>query len=382
MSRTDYNIAMGNDRDIFWMKRALELAERGRGAVEPNPMVGAVLVVGDRVVGEGWHECFGQAHAEINALNAAGPRAREATLYVTLEPCCHHGKTPPCTTALLQAGLCRVVVAMADPFPMVAGQGSCQLQEAGVQVEVGVEEAKARRLNAPYLKLLARRQPYVHAKWAMSLDGKIATRTGNSKWISNETSRKRVHDLRGRMDAILIGIGTALTDDPLLTARPPGPRTASRIILDSQARLPIHSRLVQTANAIPTIVVASQDCPAERVAVLEKKGCEILTIGPKPGRPELACLLDELGRRPMTNLLVEGGGEVFGSFLDLRAIDEVHVDVAPILIGGRQAKIAFAGLGVEQVAEGLHLQEWVVEESEGDIHIHGWVANAVIPAGQ
>src|SRR5919197_3355884 len=211
--------------DLDWMSRALELAERGRGFVEPNPLVGAVVVRDGRVVGEGWHRRYGEAHAEVNALAAAGEAARGATLYVTLEPCCHHGKTPPCTDAVLRAGVRRVVAAMADPFPQVAGQGVAQLRAAGVEVEVGVCEREARELNAPYLTLLAEGRPYVHAKWAMSLDGKIATRGGDSRWISGPASREVVHRLRGRVDAILVGAGTVRADDPLLTARPLGPRT-------------------------------------------------------------------------------------------------------------------------------------------------------------
>src|SRR5262249_38708583 len=229
--------------DWPWMQLALELAERGRGAVEPNPLVGAVVVRDGRLVGEGWHQRYGEAHA----LAAAGAAAQGATLYVTLEPCCHYGKTPPCTEAVLRAGVGRVVAAMLDPFPPVSGQGVARLRAVGVTVEVGLGEAEARRLNAPYLKLLATGRPYVHAKWAMTLDGKICTRTGDSKWISGEASRRRVHELRGRMDAILVGIGTALADDPLLTARPPGPRIATRIVLDSRGRLPASAQLVRTA---------------------------------------------------------------------------------------------------------------------------------------
>src|SRR6516164_5470676 len=243
-----------SDRD--WMMRALALAERGRGHVEPNPLVGAVVVRDGRLIGEGWHQRYGQAHAEVNALAAAGDAARGATLYVTLEPCCHFGKTPPCTDAVLRAGIRRVVAAMPDPFPAVAGKGAELLRQAGVTVEFGVGEAEARRLNAPYLKLLATGRPWVHAKWAMTLDGKIATRSGDSRWISNEASRRRVHELRGRMPAIIAGLGTVLADNPQLTARPPGPRTPLRVILDSQGRIHDDSILVQTAHETPTIVVA------------------------------------------------------------------------------------------------------------------------------
>src|SRR5262245_49314226 len=205
--------------DERFMRRALELAERGRGHVEPNPLVGAVVVKGGRVVGEGWHQRFGQAHAEVNALAAAGEAARGATLYVTLEPCCHHGKTPPCTDAVRAAGVARVVAALGDPFPQVAGRGAAVLRAAGVTVELGPCAAEARRQNAPYLTLVTRGRPYVHAKWAMTLDGKIATAAGQSKWISGPESRHRVHELRGRMDAILVGAATVRADDPLLTAR-------------------------------------------------------------------------------------------------------------------------------------------------------------------
>ena len=225
------------DLDVRFMARAIELAWRGQGRVEPNPMVGCVIVHGDTIVGEGWHGRFGGPHAEAEALRAAGQRCRGATLYVTLEPCCHHGKTPPCTEAILAARPARVVVAQRDPFPPVDGGGLRQLTAAGIPVEMGVLQPDARRLNAPYLKLITDRRPWVHAKWAMTLDGKLATRSRDSRWISSEASRRIVHTLRGRMDAILIGRGTAESDDPQLTARPPGPRTALRIVLDSHASL-------------------------------------------------------------------------------------------------------------------------------------------------
>jgi diaminohydroxyphosphoribosylaminopyrimidine deaminase/5-amino-6-(5-phosphoribosylamino)uracil reductase len=359
-----------NQSDWPWMQRALDLAERGRGYVEPNPLVGAVVVRDGRAVGEGWHQRYGEAHAEIDALAAAGEAARGATLYVTLEPCCHHGKTPPCTDAVRRAGIRRVVTAMSDPFPQVAGKGTALLSAAGVEVETGLGEAEARRLNAPYLKLLATGRPYVHAKWAMTLDGKIATRTGDSKWISNEAARQRVHALRGRMDAIVVGIGTVLADDPQLTARPPGPRTAVRIILDSQGRLPAGSRLAQTARQTPVLVVTANLPWPNRLTELEALGCEVLRL-PSSGQPDVGGLLDELGQRRMTNILVEGGSEVLGSFLDVRAVDEVHVFIAPRLVGGAQARTPVAGLGVERIANGLALTDWRVEQVEDDILVHG-----------
>jgi diaminohydroxyphosphoribosylaminopyrimidine deaminase/5-amino-6-(5-phosphoribosylamino)uracil reductase len=363
---------MWTAEDQHWMTRALELAERGRGLVEPNPLVGAVLVQGGRMVGEGWHRRFGEAHAEVNALAEAGDGARGATLYVTLEPCCHHGKTPPCTDAVIRAGLGRVIAAITDPFPPVVGEGERVLRAAAIDYQVGLCDKEARRLNAPYLTLLHKGRPYVHAKWAMTLDGKIASRTGQSKWISSRHSRELVHGLRGRMDAILVGIGTAVADDPLLTARPPGPRTAARIVLDSTARLPTRSQLVQTVSAAPTIVVTVPETPRERTEALQKLGCEVLPILADKGRPAVSALLQELGKRRMTNLLVEGGSEVLGSFLDANLLDEVHVFVAPRLLGGTAARTPIGGLGRPNVAEALALPAWEVKSVGEDLYLRGW----------
>ncbi|MFO0880566.1 MAG: bifunctional diaminohydroxyphosphoribosylaminopyrimidine deaminase/5-amino-6-(5-phosphoribosylamino)uracil reductase RibD [Gemmataceae bacterium] len=357
--------------DAGWMTRALELASRGRGGVEPNPLVGAVVVRDGVSVGEGWHERFGGPHAEVLALAAAGAAAQGATLYVTLEPCCHHGKTPPCTEAILAVKPARVVVAMRDPFPRVAGQGIEQLRAAGIVVEVGVEEQEASRLNAPYLMLLGQARPWVIAKWAMTLDGRIATRTGDSRWISNEPSRRVTHQMRARVDAILVGIGTALADDPRLDARPAGPRKALRVILDSQARLPANSYLAQTALQLPTLVVTTPEAPVERRARLTELGCEVLPLEAVEGRPSLSRLMEELGRRRCTNLLVEGGGEVLGAFRDANLIDEVHVFVAPTVMGGTEARSAVLGLGPDSIAGLLRFDEVRVETIESDVHVSG-----------
>jgi diaminohydroxyphosphoribosylaminopyrimidine deaminase/5-amino-6-(5-phosphoribosylamino)uracil reductase len=359
------------DADHVWMARALELAERGRGHVEPNPLVGAVVVREGQVVGEGWHQRFGGPHAEVHALAAAGTAACGSTLYVTLEPCCHHGKTPPCTEAVLAAGIGRVVAAMKDPFPQVAGKGAEQLRAANVAVVFGIGEEAARRLNAPYLKLLATGQPYVHLKWAMTLDGKIATRTGDSRWISNEASRRLVHELRGRVDAVVVGIGTVLADNPQLTARPCGPRTAVRVVLDSRGRLPATSLLAQTARSIPTVVAATEAISPERAAVLEECGCGVLRLPATTGRPGVQALLAELGRRRMTNILVEGGSAVLGSFLDAGALDEVHVFLSPRLAGGAAALTPVAGVGVERIFEAVPLTDTQVAVVDGDIYVHG-----------
>jgi diaminohydroxyphosphoribosylaminopyrimidine deaminase / 5-amino-6-(5-phosphoribosylamino)uracil reductase len=361
--------------DLDFMNRALQLAEGGRGYVEPNPLVGAVVVRDGRIIGEGWHQRYGEAHAEVNALGAAGAAARSATLYVTLEPCCHHGKTPPCTDVIVGAGIRRVVAAMLDPFPQVAGKGVELLRAAGIAVDIALGETAARRMNAPYLKLLRTGRPYVHAKWAMTLDGKIATRSGDSKWITGEAARQRAHELRGRMDAIIIGRGTLIADDPWLTARPPGPRTAARIVLTASGELPASFRLLETISEAPVIVFTRKANVAQFGALLER-GCEVVGLD-DPEKPGVSvdAVLDELGRRRMTNVLVEGGAAVLGAFLDARAIDEVHAFVAPTLIGGRDALTPVAGGGVERIGEALRLAEWRFEQVGDDLLIRGWVAD-------
>jgi diaminohydroxyphosphoribosylaminopyrimidine deaminase/5-amino-6-(5-phosphoribosylamino)uracil reductase len=353
--------------DELWMRRALDLAEKGRGNVEPNPLVGAVVVRDGKSVGEGWHEKFGHAHAEVYALRQAGDAASGATLYVTLEPCCHHGKTPPCTDAVIKAGIAWVVAAMEDPFPQVAGQGASILRTAGISVDFGVCAKDAQRQNAPYLKLLRTGRPYVHAKWAMSLDGKIATKTGDSKWISNDASRRRVHELRGRMDGILVGIGTALADDPQLTARPPGPRIAQRIVVDTTARLPLTSQLVRTAREIPTLIVVGASAESS-TASLRTAGCEILSLPcDDMGKPRLASLLDELGRRRWTNLLVEGGAAILGSFFNDDLVDEAHVFIAPKIVGDGKNAVLGRGHGLMSGCGGWHTE--AIENIDGDAYV-------------
>jgi diaminohydroxyphosphoribosylaminopyrimidine deaminase/5-amino-6-(5-phosphoribosylamino)uracil reductase len=324
------------------MRRAVELAARGRGFVEPNPQVGAVIIRNDVVVGEGWHERFGGPHAEVMALRAAGPRARGATLCVTLEPCCHHGKTPPCTEAIRAAGIARVIIAADDPFPAVDGRGIAALRAAGIEVECGLLAAEAERLTAPFRMLVTRGRPWVIAKWAMSLDGRLSAAPGQDRWISSAESRGVVHDLRSRIDAIAVGIGTALIDDPLLTARPAagtpaGPRQPLRIVLDRAARLPPSSKLVRTARDVPVLVAVGPEADAARVAALEAAGCEIWrsAAADSPGRT--ASLLEELGRRRLTNLLVEGGPTLLAGMLAADQVDEVWTFVAPVILGGGPA---------------------------------------------
>jgi diaminohydroxyphosphoribosylaminopyrimidine deaminase/5-amino-6-(5-phosphoribosylamino)uracil reductase len=364
--------------DTQFMDRALALAVRGIGCVEPNPPVGCVIVRDGEIVGEGFHERFGDAHAEVNALLAAGQRAAGATAYVTLEPCCHQDKTPPCTQALIAAGVQRVLAAVQDPFPQVSGQGIVALKAAGIACDVGVRAAEAKWLLAPYRKLITTGRPWVIAKWAMTLDGKFATRTGDSKWISSEASRGGVHQLRGRVDAIMVGSGNAHADNPLLTARTANPsdlkRIATRIVVDSAASLSSESRLVQTARDVPVLVAASSATPAEAVQRLTDAGAELFRCPGDTHTARIESLLQELGRRRMTNVLVEGGSHLLGTLFDLRAVDEVHVFVAPKLAGGATAASPVAGLGIERMSTAPRLADISIEELEGDVHIHGRIA--------
>lgn len=356
------------------MRQALALAARGRGFVEPNPMVGAVVLdaYGFKV-GEGWHERFGEAHAEVNALAQAGDRARGGTLIVTLEPCCHFGKTPPCTDAVLRSGVSRVIVAMDDPFTEVARCGIQILRNAGLNVEVGLCEAEARKLNAPYEKLIRTGRPWVHLKWAMSLDGKIATRTGDSKWISGEESRRTVHELRGRVDAIVVGRGTVVADDPLLTARPAGPRMATRVVLSASGQLPDRSLLRSTVRQAPVLVITA-DGNEKKLAGWAADGCEVIPLPASDTGLSIDAVLAELGRRRMTNVLVEGGAGVLGAFLDAGVADEVHVFVAPKIVGGDNALSPIGGTGIARIADALDLVELTATPSGTDFYFHGLAA--------
>lgn len=369
----------GTDDDILLMRRALQLAACGQGFVEPNPLVGSVLVRDGIVLGEGYHERYGEDHAEVNALRHAGDQARGATLYVTLEPCCHFGKTAPCTDAIVRAGISRVVIAMRDPFPKVDGGGLACLHGSGVSVTLGVLEDEAKKLNRPYLTLLAKERPWVIAKWAMTLDGKTASHSGSSFWISNSRSRQLVHDLRGRVDAIIVGRNTAIQDDPLLTARPPGPRLATRVVIDREASLPLDSQLVKTAGQVPLIVVTGPATISARAQALQEAGAEVLPIDVDERGIRIDALLKNLGQRRWTNVLLEGGGTLTGAFWDAGLIDEVHTFVAPKVIGGRAAPSPVAGIGRSEMNDAIPLDDLEVASLDGDLHVHGfprWDADA------
>lgn len=357
------------------MRHAIQLAQRGLGAVEPNPLVGAVIVDDQlQLISEGWHQQFGGPHAEVHAIAAAGERARGATLYCTLEPCSHHGKTPPCAPAVIAAGIREVVIGAGDPAPHVNGRGIALLREAGLTVTTGICDAEATRLIAPFRRLVLDGLPWVHAKWAMSLDGRIATRTGDSKWITNEQSRANAHKLRAHCDAIIVGVTTVLLDDPQLTARPAGSRAATRVVLDSQARTPLSSQLVQSAQDAPVLVVASPTAPSHRLSSLKAAGVEVLQLAGEsvtPDRPSLRLLCLELGRRKMTHVLIEGGAGVLGAAFDANLVNECHVYVAPLIIGGQTALSPIGGLGVERMNQVRALGNMHVARLGGDTYIHG-----------
>ena len=352
------------------MRRALGLARRGRGVVEPNPTVGAVIVREGQVIGEGWHKAFGGPHAEVEAIAAARSARHDpagATVYVTLEPCCHEGKTPPCTEAIAAAKIARVVAAMEDPDPQVAGGGLAALRAAGVEVTCGVLEAQARELLAAYVKLRTTGRPWVICKWAQSLDGRIATFTGDSKWISGEASRRRVHELRGRCDGICVGVGTVRADDPLLTNRSGRGRQPARVVLDESLETPLDCKLLASTDVSPVIVVARQEADASAGEALTATGAEVLARPAAPGGVELGALLDELGRRQWTYLLVEGGRGVLGSFIAQGLADELLVFVAPRLIGGARSLGPVDWGDVESVEQAMALPAPQVEQIGPDV---------------
>lgn len=355
-------LGMADELDIRMMRRALHLAQGGRGRTSPNPMVGAVLVKDGVVVGEGCHPYVGGPHAEVVALEAAGERVRGATLYVTLEPCCHTGRTPPCTEAILRAGIARVVAAVQDPNAAVCGQGIARLRDAGVAVEVGLCEAEALALNGAFFTWVTRGRPLGILKAGMSLDGKIATRTGDTRWITGEAARRRAHQMRAEADAILIGVETALRDDPLLTARDaPAPRQPLRIVADSQARLPLRQQLARTAREVPTVVATTPGAPGDRVAALQAAGVEVLVVEGAGPRVDLKALAGALAKRDVTSLLIEGGGTLHAAALEAGIVDRVALFVAPLLLGGREAVPVLGGIGAATLGEAWRLTGVTVE---------------------
>lgn len=361
--------------DVQFMRRALDLARKGLGRTSPNPAVGAVIVRDGRIIAEGYHQKAGTLHAEIHALQYAGEKARGASLYVTLEPCCHYGRTPPCTEAIIAAGISRVVAAMADPNPKVAGNGFDVLRQAGIRVEIGLLGEEARRLNEAFIKFIISRQPWVTLKMALTLDGKIATRTGASRWITGPTARARAHQLRNTHDAVLVGIGTILADDPRLNTRLPeeSGRDAVRVILDSQLRIPVTSRIINLASPAPTLIATTAAAPAEARRQLISRGIDVLTLPAEEGRVAWKPLLAALARRNITSILVEGGAEVNVTALASGAVDKIVAFIAPKIFGGTTAPGPVGGLGVASPDLAWQLEKLEVEPCGKDVMLSGYL---------
>lgn len=373
--------------DEKYMLRALKLATRGIGFVEPNPAVGCIIVKGGQVIGKGWHKTFGGPHAEINALNdcrSLGANPKGGTMYVTLEPCCHIGKTGACTRVIIDAGIEKLVAAMTDPSVHARGKGFEKLKQAGVDVEVGVCEKEAKLLNGPFIKFASTGRTWVILKWAQSIDGKLAFANGKNKWISCESSRKDAHKLRSRAQAILVGINTILADNPLLTLRGPGSKNKklTRIVMDSKLRVPLISQLVKTANKQPVIVVTyagSAAADTGKTESLEKAGVEILAFGDLQGKSNLAFVLDELSKRGVQQLLVEGGPKILASFLRENLADELCVYIAPKILGNTgTAEVAKELNGIKTLAALHHVQ---VKTFAGNARISGLTDNGLKSAG-
>jgi diaminohydroxyphosphoribosylaminopyrimidine deaminase/5-amino-6-(5-phosphoribosylamino)uracil reductase len=358
---------MANAKDEYFMKLCLRLAMKGKGFVSPNPLVGAVIVKEGEIVGKGFHPRFGAPHAEVFAIKEAGEKARDATLYVNLEPCCHYGKTPPCTKAIIEAGIKRVVVGMIDPNPLVNGKGVEELREKGIEVEVGVLEEKARRLNEAYAKFIKGKIPFVILKMAQSLDGKIATKSGESKWITGERARRLVHKLRSEYDAVLVGANTVLLDNPSLSAHGMG-RDPKRIVLDGQGRVPPEAQVFRPG--VERLVFTTDVSSPNWRKALEERGVEVVVS--EGERVDIKGLLEELGKRGIASVLVEGGGETASAFLEAGMVDKILFFIAPIIIGGREAKTSVEGNGCQNLQQAIKLNYQIIRKIGSDILIEAY----------
>ncbi len=355
-----------------YMQHALSLARKALGNVSPNPAVGAVVVSNGKIVGEGHTQPPGSPHAEVVALTQAGEAARGATMYVTLEPCCHYGRTPPCTQAIITSGIGEVHMAMLDPNPLVSGKGKAQLEAGRIKTYVGEGEQEAQEINEAYIKFITTGTPFVTAKFAMSLDGKIATKNFDSKWINNDWSREYVHQVRWVTDAIMVGVNTVLRDNPQLTARTgEGERYPLRVIVDSHGQTPPAAKVLQPPGR--ALIAATTAIELIRANQYADTGAEVITLPPKEGLVDLAELLKMLGKRESTSVLVEGGSMLLGSLFDLGLVDKVLAFIAPIIIGGREAVTPVAGEGVESVAEALRLSRVRIERFGDDIMVSGYL---------
>jgi len=359
-----------------YMEQAVSLAKLALGEVSPNPAVGAVVVKGGVVVGQGYTKPPGSQHAEVLALEQAGGKARGGVMYVTLEPCCHYGRTPPCSQAIIAAGIAEVHLAMLDPNPLVSGRGKDELERENIKIYVGEHEEEAKEINEAYIKFITTGMPLVTAKFAVSLDGKIATKSGDSKWISGEEARKHVHSLRYTCDAVLAGVNTVLVDDPRLTCRCSGKggtakKQPLRVIVDGKGHTPLTARLFSEPGK--TLVALGRLFTPEEKTAFAQAGAEILELPSAEGLVDLKRLLEALGEREITSVLVEGGGALLGSLFDQRLVDKVIAFIAPIIIGGREAKTAVGGSGVDKVIDSLKLNRVRVEKFGEDLMVSGYI---------
>ncbi|SEK46696.1 diaminohydroxyphosphoribosylaminopyrimidine deaminase [Carnobacterium iners] len=359
--------------DEFYMKMALDLAKKGKGFTAPNPLVGAVIVKNGKVIGQGYHEEFGQAHAEVNAIASASECVSGATLYVTLEPCSHVGKTPPCSDLVVDKKIRRVVIGMGDPNPLVAGKGIERLRNKGILVSIGVLEKEIAQLNEAFIKYIVTKEPFVVMKSAMSLDGKIATVTGESQWISDAAARKRVHNLRHELSGIMVGIDTIIKDDPQLTARIPNGKNPIRIVVDSQLRIPLASVVLSQQDKAKTIVATTNRASSEKIATLTKMGIEVIVTSQRDNRVDLRELMKKLGAKGIDSILLEGGATLNFSALKEGIVDKVHVYLSPKIIGGKDAKTIVEGEGISSLENAFQLKRLNPVMVGEDILIEGYL---------
>lgn len=363
-------------KDSEYMRIALELAKKGQGYTSPNPMVGAVIVKNERIIGTGWHKAYGRLHAERDALDSCTESPRGAVLYVTLEPCCHHGKQPPCTEAVIEAGISRVVIGSSDPNPLVSGKGIQVLQAHGIEVTQNILKEDCDRLNEIFFHYIRTKRPFVIMKYAMTMDGKIAAFTGASKWITGNEARRHVQEQRRRLTAIMTGVGTILADDPLLTCRIPGSKNPVRVICDTHLRTPLHAQIAVTAKEIPTIL-ATCCTDMEKQRALEALGCRILLVRKQDGHVDLKQLMELLGKEGIDSILLEGGGTLNWSALQSGIVQKVQTYIAPKLFGGQTAKTPVEGMGVSSPAAAFPLKNSFFIQLGNDFFIESEVASDV-----
>ena len=358
-----------------YMNQVIDLALKGKGKASPNPIVGAIIVRDSVVVGRGYHKRAGDPHAEINTLRDAGESAKGGTLYVNLEPCCHYGKTPPCTSAIIKSGIERVVVGMRDPNILVSGKGIEELRGAGIHIEVGVLEERCREINEIYAKYITIKRPFVIMKVASSLDGKIATHTGESRWITSKSSREVVHRIRGEVDAIMVGLGTVIKDDPQLTVRlgENGIKDPKRIILDSLLKISLKAKVLTMDSRSDSIIVTTEKGDPERIKKLEGMGVKVLIVDKKDQRIDLDKLMTRLGEMEVASLLIEGGSEVYASALEAGIVDKVILFLAPKIIGGVNAPGVVGGRGIDSLCDAISLKDIHIQQIGDDVMIEGYL---------